>query len=136
MTTTTSATPRRKTEQAIKISATWTPGTVEAHGVSMAMWGQKTPLRIRGGRLTINASVLLDLSVSGSAARVEARIAELRKELEATGTVHNFVTQAGAVPAGTAERLPVTKTPGGSDDLVDPEEEALNDEARAQGAAS
>lgn len=107
MTTTTSATPRRKTEQAIKIAATWTPGAVQAHGVSMAMWGQKTPLRIRGGRLTINAAIATDHADPVLVSAVSARIAELRKELEATGTVHSFVTQAGAVPAGSAERLPV-----------------------------
>lgn len=96
----------RKTEQAIKVSAVWTPGAVEADGLSQGMWGQKTPLRIRGGRLTINAAILTDHADPAHAVRVAARIAELRRELEATGTVHSFTTMAGAVPAGSAERLP------------------------------
>ena len=98
-------TAARKTEQALKISASWTPGPVEAAGVSKGLWGQKTPLLIRGGRMTVNAAIAIDMTDPMQAARVAERVKELRKELEATGTVHSFVTQAGAVPAGTAERL-------------------------------
>lgn len=106
MTETTSAPARRKTEQAIKISATWTPGANEADTVARGIWGQKTPLSIRGGRMTVNAAIHLDMSDPHNAVRVSERVAELRKELEATGTVHSFVASAGAVPAGEAEKLP------------------------------
>lgn len=97
---------RRKNEQAIKISASWTPDERVAGLLGLTAFGPASPLRIRGGRLTINAAVAIDMTDPAQAALVAARIAELRNELEATGTVHSFTTQAGAVPAGTAERLP------------------------------
>lgn len=99
-------TAARKTEQAIKISASWTPGPVEAAGISKGLWGQKTPLLIRGGRITVNAAIAIDMTDPAQAARVAARVQELKRELEATGILHSFTTQAGAVPAGTAEQLP------------------------------
>lgn len=97
---------RRKNEQAIKVSASWTPDERIAGLLGLKAFGAASPLRIRGGRLTINAAIAIDMTDPEQAARVAARIAELRQELEATGTVHSFTTQAGAVPAGTAERLP------------------------------
>ena len=106
MTETTSAPARRKTEQAIKISASWTPGEDAALGMARMEFGKESPLRIRGGRLTINAAIAIDMTDPAQAARVAARVAELRKELEAIGTVHSFSTVAGAVPAGEAEQLP------------------------------
>lgn len=106
MTETTSAPARRKTEQAIKISATWTPDAGAANKINAAIFGRLSPLAIRGGRLTINAAIAIDMTDPAQAARVAARVAELRKELEATGTVHSFTTLAGSVPAGEAEQLP------------------------------
>lgn len=96
----------RKTEQAIKVSASWTPSETAAAIITRWTFGEASPLRVRGGRLTINAAILLDMTDPAQAARVAARVAELKRELEAIGTVHTFITQAGAVPAGTAERLP------------------------------
>lgn len=96
----------RKTEQAIKVSATWTPNETTAAIVGKWAFGEKSPLNIRGGRITINAAILLDMTDPMQAARVAGRVQELKRELEATGTVHSFTTQAGAVPAGSAERLP------------------------------
>lgn len=106
MTEQTSAPARRKTEQAVKISASWTPNKNVAGDMSDDTFGVASPLRIRGGRLTINAAIAIDMTDPANAARVAARVAELRKELEATGTVHSFSTVAGAVPAGEAEQLP------------------------------
>ena len=106
MTDQTSAAPRRKTEQAIKVSASWTPGTETAALMEEAAFGIKSPMMIRGGRVTINAAIMTDHADPAHAVRVANRIAELRRELEATGTVHDFKTHAGSVPAGTAERLP------------------------------
>ena len=104
----------RKTEQAIKISASWTPDERTSGVISECIFGTKSPLTIRGGRMTINAAILTDHADPAHAVRVAARIAELRKELEATGTVHSFTTMAGAVPAGSAERLPEPNE-GGAD---------------------
>lgn len=106
MTEPTSATARRKTEQAIKVSASWTPSEMGARAIRSAVFGANSPLGIRGGRLSINAAISIDMTDPAQAARVAARVAELRKELEATGTVHSFTTQAGAVPVGEAEQLP------------------------------
>lgn len=96
----------RKTEQAIKVSASWTPSETAAAIINRWTFGEASPLRVRGGRLTINAAIAIDMTDPAQAARVAERVAELKRELEATGTIHSFVTQAGAVPAGTAERLP------------------------------
>ncbi len=96
----------RKTEQAIKISATWTPDERTAGSMAEMCFGTMSPLMIRGGRLTINAAIAIDMTDPMQAARAAARVAELRQELSAIGELHTFSTQAGSVPAGTAERLP------------------------------
>lgn len=106
MTETTSASARRKTEQAIKISVSWTPSKETGLRIADKVFGKASPLDVRGGRLTINAAIAIDMTDPAQAARVAARVAELRKELEATGTVHSFTTLAGSVPAGEAEQLP------------------------------
>ena len=100
------AAPRRKTEQAIKVSASWMPSEMGARAIRSAVFGANSPLGIRGGRLSISAAIAIDMTDPAKAARVAARVTELRKELEATGTVHSFTTQAGAVPVGEAEQLP------------------------------
>lgn len=96
----------RKTEQAIKISASWTPNETTTAIMGKWAFGERSPLRIRGGRITVNAAIHLDLTDPAQAGRVAMRVVELRRELDDTGTVHSFTTQAGAVPAGSAERLP------------------------------
>lgn len=106
MNETTSAPARRKTEQAVKISASWTPGQDATHKIEDKVFGRGSPLCIRGGRMTVNAAIAIDMTDPMQAARVAARVAELRKELEAIGTVHSFTTQAGSVPVGEAEQLP------------------------------
>lgn len=96
----------RKTTQALKISASWTP--TEEAGIMLArtMFGAATPLRFDGGRIMVKAAIKLDLSDPAMATQVAARAAELRNELEATGKVHSFNTQAGAVPTELVEVLP------------------------------
>lgn len=98
--------PRRRSEQAVKISATITPKPETARKIGEAIFGAASPLFVRGGRLTINAAVAFDLTKPGSAARAEARVLELRTEIEAVAEVHSFTTAAGAVQAGSAEVLP------------------------------
>jgi hypothetical protein len=96
----------RKTEQAIKIGASWTPGPAASAELGPFIFGKATPLAIRGGRLTVNAAILSDMTDPGHMTRVAERVADLKRQLEALGTLHSFTTQAGSVPAGTAERLP------------------------------
>lgn len=100
-------TTRRKTVQAIKIGATWTPGPAALAELAPFMFGMTSPLNVRGGRLTINAAIAIDMSDPSQAAQVASRVQELRRELEAKGTVHSFITQAGAVPADAVEHLPM-----------------------------
>lgn len=95
----------RKTEQAIKVSATWTPSETKARIMSGQVFGNGSPLDIRGGRLTINAAIAIDMADPAQMTQVAQRISELRADLEATGTLHTFGTQAGAVPVGTAYRV-------------------------------
>jgi hypothetical protein len=97
---------RRKTEQAVKIAATITPNAETAKRIGAAIFGEKSPLFVRGGRLTINAAIGLDLTKPGSAQRAQDRVLELQNELAAIATVHTFTTQAGPVPDGQAEVLP------------------------------
>lgn len=98
--------PRRKTEQAIKISASWTPSVSAAFDMSVKGFGVKSPLRIRGGRLTINAAIAIGDGKGDKVIRAYARADELEAELAAIGTVHSFNRQPGSVPAGEAEQLP------------------------------
>lgn len=98
--------PRRRSEQAVKISATITPKPDTARKIGEAIFGAASPLFVRGGRLTINAAVAFDLTKPGSAARAEARVLELKTELDAVAEIHSFTTAAGAVQAGSAEVLP------------------------------
>lgn len=100
---------RRKTEQAIKISASWTPGDIAARMIRGGIFGGSSPLTVRGGRLTINAAIAIDMTDPAQAVRAAERVAELRRELEVIGTVHSFTATAGAVPLGEAERLPVVQ---------------------------
>ena len=96
----------RKTTQALKISASWTPNEAEGITLSRHLFGAATPFRFDGGRIMVKAAVKLDLSDPAMAAPVAARAAELRAELEAHGTLHSFTTQAGAVPTELVEVLP------------------------------
>ncbi len=96
----------RKTVQAIKISATWTPGPVESISVVRGIFGQSTPLSLRGGRLTINAAISIGDGSPKNVIRAYDRAAELQRELEAAGTLHTFHTQAGAAPTEMVEVLP------------------------------
>lgn len=106
MTDQTTAPIRRKTEQAIKISASWTPTGETAAKMAAQVFGDKTPLAFIGGRLSVNAHIAADMADPASMVRVSERVAELKQELASTGILHSFITQAGAVPAGKAERLP------------------------------
>jgi hypothetical protein len=124
----------RKTEQAIKISASWTPNEETAKAMRKVVFGKNSPLHIRGGQLTLNAAIAIDMTDPAQAGRVAERVLELKKELLATGTLHRFSTQAGSVAAGTAEKLPAPVDLSGT---ADPEEDRINGEAdeRAQGAS-
>lgn len=102
--------PRRKTEAAIKISASWTPGDMAARAIRSGTFGDKSPLSIRGGRLTINAAIAIGDGKGDKVIRAYARADELEAELAAIGTVHSFNRQPGAVPAGEAEQLPEDPT--------------------------
>lgn len=102
----------RKTTQALKISASWTPNTEAGINLARALFGAKTPFRFEGGRQMVRAAIKLDLADPMAAKPVAERAAELRAELEATGTVHSFTTQAGAVPTELVEVLPTEHTEG------------------------
>lgn len=100
----------RKTTQALKISASWTPKADAGVALARHIFGANTPLRFDGGRVMVKAAIKLDLSDPRMAQPVADRAAELRRELEAMGTVHSFTTQAGAVPTELVEVLPQPKS--------------------------
>jgi hypothetical protein len=103
----------KKTEQALKIIASWTPtsgpsaslpGTADLMMLAVPDF-EGMNLRIASGRLAIHAAVACDFTVPGAAEKASARVQEIKAALESTGTVHSFSATAGAVPVGTAERL-------------------------------
>lgn len=96
----------RKTVQAIKLSASWTPNAETSAMMAGYAFGLLTPIRFAGGRILVRAAVATDYTDPGHAARVATRLQEILSELASTGTVHGTTTQAGAVPADQAERLP------------------------------
>lgn len=104
----------KKTEQAMKVAASWTPDEKTAKAMMIKAHGAKTPMAVSGGRLSIRAAVATDFADPKSTAAASARIEELKKELEGTGTIHGFTVTAGAVPLGTAEKTilpPVEEDP-------------------------
>ncbi len=96
----------KKTQQALKIIASWTPHEIPAREMLDAIDDLKEmPLTIGSGRLSIHASVSCDFTVPGAAEKASARVQEIKAALESTGTVHSFSATAGAVPVGTSEQL-------------------------------
>lgn len=96
----------KKTEQALKVIASWTPHEIPAREMIDAVDELKDKLlTISSGRLSIHAAVACDFTVPGAAEKASARVQGIKKALEARGTVHSFSATAGAVPVGTAERL-------------------------------
>ena len=77
----------RKTTQALKISASWTPTEEVGIRLARSTFGAATPLRFDGGRIVVKAAIKLDLSDPAMATQVAARAAELRKELAHAETV-------------------------------------------------
>ena len=121
----------RKTVQATKISASWTPSSSTAAAMEAIAFGAGK-LSISGGRLHVTGAVAIDMADPDQAARVAARVKDYRTTLEALGTVHSFIVRTGAVPAGEVEYLPDPRPLPMQ--LVDPDEARANDEARMQGA--
>lgn len=99
----------RKTTQAIKVSATWTPHAEEAERMARSAFGEMgagTGLRFDGGRLLVRYAVATKMTDPEHTVRVAERIKEISEALERTGTVHTFTTQAGAVLSELVDHLP------------------------------
>ncbi len=95
----------RKTVQATKISASWTPSDSTAAAMEAEAFGA-SKLSICGGRLHVTAAIAIDMADPDQAARVAARVKELRAQLEDLGKVHSFIVRTGAVPRDEVEFLP------------------------------
>jgi hypothetical protein len=96
----------KKTQQALKIIASWTPNKLVAEGMLVTQGNlADLPIHIGSGRLSIHAAVACDFTVPGAAEKASARVQEIKAALESTGTVHSFSATAGAVPVGTAEQV-------------------------------
>jgi hypothetical protein len=98
----------KKTVPALKISASWTPvGDVAARMMAAAMEGTAAPgVRFMSGRIGVAAAIEADFADPSIAARVATRASEIRKALEARGTVHDFRTSAGREFRHKTEALP------------------------------
>lgn len=98
-----------KTTQALKISATWTPGDEASRDMANAAFGLTDAargVRFEGGRIGVRHAIKLDMTDPTQAVRVAERVAAIRADLEETGRVHTFITTVGAVPVDLVEVLP------------------------------
>ena len=96
---------KRKTTQALKISATWTPKAAPPQAAAQAAFGLPAPLRIEGGRHRLVAAISIDAADPASVRRASERADELKTALAETGTVHSFITQFGTAPIETVHTL-------------------------------
>jgi hypothetical protein len=93
-----------KTVQAMKVSATWTPGSWVADAMAQAAF-RKTDgdgLRFEGGRIGVKLAIVIDMADPAHVVRVAEHIAKVKARLEATGRLHSFITSMGAVPVEAA----------------------------------
>ena len=99
----------KKTTQAIKVSATWTPHAEEAERMARSAFGELGAgdgLRFEGGRLLVRYAVATKMTDPEHIVRVAERIKQISDAIERTGTVHTFTTQAGAVLSELVDHLP------------------------------
>lgn len=98
-----------KTTQALKISATWTPGPQAAADMADAAFdrlGAARGIRFEGGRIGIRHAIKIDMTDPTQAVRVAERVAAIRADLEEIGRLHTFITSVGAVSVDAVEVLP------------------------------
>jgi hypothetical protein len=94
--------PRRKTVQALKVLASWTPTDATALVMTTGVFAE-TPawgVRFSSGRLSLRAAFLARYEDAEYTARVSAAIASLKAELGERGILHDFTIVAGAVDPG------------------------------------
>lgn len=93
-----------KTVQAMKVSATWTPGVANADAMAQAAFRDTDAhgLRFEGGRIGVKLAIVIDMADPAHVVRVSERIAKVKAHLEATGRLHSFITSMGAVPVEDA----------------------------------
>lgn len=98
----------KKTTQAIKISASFTPDPDTAARMVAAAFpnGGAKGVRFEGGRIGVRHAIAIDMRDPHQAARVAARVKQIEESLDTHGVVHSFVTQAGAAPIDAVETLP------------------------------
>ena len=99
--------PAKKTGDALKLSASWTPDHMAADVIVAKVFGDRSPLTITSGRIQISAAIGCSLADPASIARASERANELVKELAANGIVHGHTVSAGRAPVDLIETLPV-----------------------------
>lgn len=97
----------KSTTQAIKVSATWTPNSMQGKKMADAIFGEGAAagVRFEGGRIGIKHAIAIDLANPSLTARASERVAVIKSELESMGTVHTFHAVAGAAPVNEVETL-------------------------------
>lgn len=99
----------RKTTQAMKVSASWTPNEEVAHDMARAAFGDLGVgggLRFDGGRILVKTAIATKMNDPDHAVRVAQRIKQIEAELRSNGRVHSFTTLHGAVLSELVEHLP------------------------------
>lgn len=100
-----------KTVQALKITATWTPGAAaEKKMLAVFAKTEGSILRINGGQLRLKAAIKADFGDARHGVLVHETIGKLMATLEATGTLASFNVVAGAVDADAAHTI-IVKEP-------------------------
>jgi hypothetical protein len=104
----------QKTDQALKITASWTPRADIAAAMMQTAFGGTAGslLQYTSGRMQLKHAIKADFSDPDHVIRVTRRAAEVKAALEAMGTLHNFVTSAGAVAHAELEVLPSYQVSG------------------------
>lgn len=89
-----------KTVQAMKVSATWTPGVASADAMAEAAFRLTDAhgVRLEGGRIGVKMAIIIDMADPAHVVRVAERIAKVKAHLERAGRIHSFITSMGAVP--------------------------------------
>ena len=97
----------RKTVQALKLSASWTPTQPPDQTLARQAFAVPAPLRFEGGRHRMVAAFRIDTRDPQSVLRASTLAQEIRDELAGTGTLHSFITEVGRAPTDSVTDLPM-----------------------------
>ena len=90
----------KKTIQAQKVSATWTPNAASARAIEGALEQFPAGVRIAGGKIRFAAALVAKYDDAALMQKNADWMARLKSDLSETGELHSWDVTAGAVPKG------------------------------------